>query len=591
MQSTDGGVSLSPVPNIPQGAALSIAFNPQDATTIYAVLDGGLFRSIAGADFAKVTVTDSSTQGILDQARRIFMHPTNGDVFYVVPSDSGNAMRTEDGGETFQTISIEIPDDVEAWRWGVYLRGGWPFLLMSAEDDSVVAQSTGAALYRSTDGSVFGNGSTLFTGANCGTNNFNIAFDEGDENRFATGNQDIGMYYTDNGADWFSDRGVPWEWVSNGTVAWGNMSSLSFRPGVSGEVVSSVGDMFTKRLAHSEDNGETWELVEPNANHNWRVVYHLTDNEVVYAGDRRSLDAGHTFTRFPFGSLDESDLQVMDLCRATPDTLYVAGRGSGHILRSDDQGDTWTLYATAPGSIAPFDPIPTFAVDPADCDVVYTLDGDGDIARYDGSTWESLGVLAAATVPDGYDTFVRAFLVDPRHPEVYYAALFGAGIPMFFRSEDTGATWQDISFNHFRSGGSGFNISPVTGEVMVGGCSGTWVLPPPYDTSNGIYDNLVSRPSCYDGLQNGDETAVDTGGGCGGDPGVPDGGEAGPTADGGGEAGPTADGGTADSSAGGDASSGDDSGGCGCQAGGSSPSAGLLGGLLLLVGLTLSRRR
>lgn len=47
---------------------------------------------------------------------------------------------------------------------------------------------------------------------------------------------------------------------------------------------------------------------------------------------------------------------------------------------------------------------------------------------------------------------------------------------------------------------------------MVGGCSGTWVLPPPYDTSNGIYDDLVPRPSCYDGLQNGDETGVDTGG-------------------------------------------------------------------------------
>ncbi len=576
LRSGDGGDTLTPVADVPAGAALSVAFDPAEATTIYAVFGNGLYRAVAGGDFTKVTV-GGSAQTVLDDAARIFMHPTDGDIFYVVPQSSDDAVRTEDGGASFQTVTIDIPDDVRAWRWGIYFRGTWPFFLMSAADDSVVAQATGAALYRSTDGYVFGNGSELFAGANCGTNNFNIAFDEVDQDRFATGNQDIGMYYTDNGANWFSARSVPWAWVSSGTVAWGNMSSLSFRPGVPGEVVSSVGDMFTKRLAHSEDNGVTWELVEPTANYNWRVVYNLTDNLVVYAGDRRSVDGGKTFSRFPFGSVDESDLQVMDLCRAEPDTLYAAARASGHIVRSDDQGDTWSLYATAPGSVSPFDPIPTFAVDPADCDVVYTLDSDGDIARYDGSSWTNLGVLSAAAVPEEYDTYVRAFLVDPRHPEVYYAALFGAGIPLIFRSVDSGGSWQDVSYNHFRSGASGFNISPVTGEVMVGGCSGTWVLPPPYETPNGIYDDLVPRPSCYDGLQNGDETGVDTGGACGGGADNPD---AGP---GGADAGS----GTPDAGTGADS---DTSGGCGCRADGSLAGGWFLAGLFL-VGVALSRRR
>ena len=45
--------------------------------------------------------------------------------------------------------------------------------------------------------------------------------------------------------------------------------------------------------------------------------------------------------------------------------------------------------------------------------------------------------------------------------------------------------------------------------------AGTWVLPPPYETTGGIYEGLVSRPSCYDGLQNGDETDVDCGLDCG----------------------------------------------------------------------------
>lgn len=524
LRSADGGVTLAPVAGAPAGEALAVAFDPGDASTLLAALSDGLYRSATGGEsFTRVTA-DAASQPVLDDARHVFVHPTDGDVFYVVPGESGDAIRTDDGGATFRATSFDLPDDVRAWRWGVTLRGGFSFVLMSATDGAdVIAQSSGAAMYRTTDGLVFVNGSTLFEGANCGTNNFNIAFDETDPNRFAVGNQDIGMYYTDNGADWFSARSVPWEWVSSGTVAWGNQSSLAFRPGSSSEVVSSVGDMFDKRIAYSSDNGQTWALVETTSNALWRIVYDLDDPGVVYAGDMRSLDGGQSFARFPFpAALDADDLQVMDLCRAQPDTVYVASRGSGSILRSDDRGDTWALYATAPGSIAPFDPIPTFAVDPALCDVVYTLDADGDVARFDGAAWESLGALAHASPPDGYDTFVRAIMVDPIHPEIIYASFFGSGFPtMIVRSVDDGATWEDISYNLFRGGVSGFNISPVTGEVMVGGCSGTWVLPPPYEAAEGIYGRLVPRPSCHDGLQNGDETGVDSGGRCGG--GSPDG--------------------------------------------------------------------
>ncbi len=582
--STDGGVSLALVGDLPvTGEALSVGFDPNDAQTVYAVLSDGLYRSTAaGADFTRVT--SAGAQGVLDDARHFFMHPTNSNVFYVLAADAGEAVRTDDGGGSFQPVTFNLPADVLDRRWGVTLQGGFSFVLLSATDDAnVIAQSRGAALYRSTDGLEFVNGSTLFEGANCGTNNFNIAFDEVDSQRFAVGNQDIGMYYTDNGADWFSARAVPWSWIQSGTVAWGNMSSLSFSndPAHPARVISSVGDMFTKRLALSEDNGQSWTLVESTPNYNWRVAFHPSDHSIVYAGDRRSVDGGQTFALIDFGALDTGDLQVMDFCRAQPDTVYAASRSTGAILRSDQQGDagSWSLYATAPGSIAPFDPIPTFAVGPAaPCDVVYTLDADGDVTRFDGTGWESLGVLARATPPPGYDTYVRAVMVDPRHPEVLYASMFGSGFQAVFRSVDDGATWQDVSYNLFRNGISGINISPLTGEVMVGGCSGTWVLPPPYETTGGIYDGLVSRPSCYDGLQNGDETGVDTGGRCSGDT---------PTSDGG--VPPAGDAGGGDAAV--DAGSGDPDGssGCGCRT--THPGAGWLWIGLLCLGLWLRRRR
>jgi photosystem II stability/assembly factor-like uncharacterized protein len=523
--STDGGQTLTRVSTWGTGAATSVAFDPASATTVYAVQRGGtndgVYRATtAGGAFSRLTVGDTAQQAVLSDARRIFMHPTSGSIFYVLPeSTSRTALRTENAGTTYTAVSFSLPDDVRAWRWGITFASDFGFVLMSATNShDVVGQSIGAALYRSADGLVFENGSELFTGANCGGNTFSIAYDETAPERLAFGNQDIGMYYTDTGADWFYARSIPWAWVGP-EVAWGNQQSLSFRPGSSTEVVSAVGDYFTKRLAHTSDNGQNWTLVTSasETGNYWRVGYHLYDSSVVYAGNRRSLDGGLHFSLLPVpAALNDSDMQVTDFCRAQPDVVYMAARSSGRILRSEDKGDTWALYGHAPGSIGPFDSLPTFAVDPVHCNNIYTLDSHGDLTRFDGTSWHSLGVLALAQAqaPAGYFLFVRSVMVDPTHPEIIYAGMAGSGTPALFRSVDGGATWQDISYNRFRDGASSINVSPLSGEVMVGGCSGTWILPPPYAANGGIYAKLPSRPSCFDGLKNGDEAGVDCGGRC-----------------------------------------------------------------------------
>jgi MYXO-CTERM domain-containing protein len=108
-------------------------------------------------------------------------------------------------------------------------------------------------------------------------------------------------------------------------------------------------------------------------------------------------------------------------------------------------------------------------------------------------------------------------------------------------------------------------------------------LPPPYPTNNGIYHKLVPRPSCIDGIENGEEEGIDCGGDCAATcqrdgAGVPDGG---PPGDG---PGPGPDGGD-----GGARTSGDD--GCGCsthEAGGSLALGCLV--LLALLGVVVRRR-
>jgi photosystem II stability/assembly factor-like uncharacterized protein len=526
LESTDGGATLKPAGNLPAGEVTSVAFSPKDASVVYAVARGstagGLHRSKdGGKTFSPVKSSDSLHQSVLGDARRIFVHEKDGDVFYVIPqSKTGGrtAIRTDDGGATFSATSISLPDDVKAWRWGINITGNFAFLLMSAADSrDVVAQSGGAALYRTTDGKLFKNGSTLYTGANCGGQNYSIGFDPADPERFVVGHQDIGMYLTENGGDWFVSRGAPHAWVGQGLISWTSQWTLDIHPNQPDHIVGVTGQSFDRKVLRTTDAGLKWTIADNQSGHYFRVVHHPYDPKLVFAGDRRSQDGGASYNQLPIPSaLMDSGVQVMDLCRAQPDVVYAASRTSKRILRSTDKGKTWSLYVQAPASIAPFDPYITFAVDPSRCDVIYTLDAKGDLARYDGKSksWTSLGVLKNVAPPKGYFVFVRSVKVDPHHSDVLYASIFGAGIPSAFRSADGGATWEDISFNRFREGFNGFNISPHTGEVFVGGCSGTWVLPPPYPTRNGIYEKLVPRPSCIDGIKNGKEEGIDCGGDC-----------------------------------------------------------------------------
>lgn len=70
----------------------------------------------------------------------------------------------------------------------------------------------------------------------------------------------------------------------------------------------------------------------------------------------------------------------------------------------------------------------------------------------------------------------------------------------FFRTVDGGKTWQNLSDYVTQGSLSGLRVSPVTGEVFVSGENGSFVMLPPYATSNTAYDavpytsNLLTAP-------------------------------------------------------------------------------------------------
>ena len=110
---------------------------------------------------------------------------------------------------------------------------------------------------------------------------------------------------------------------------------------------------------------------------------------------------------------------------------------------------------------------------------------------------------------------VTKIVVDLNHSEIIYAGVSGlSGVSHIWRSIDSGKTWEDITYNLPRQAVGGMAINPHSGELMIGSFYGTWIFPPPYESKNLIYNKAVSRPSCHDGLKNGDETGIDSGGSC-----------------------------------------------------------------------------
>jgi hypothetical protein len=227
------------------------------------------------------------------------------------------------------------------------------------------------------------------------------------------------------------------------------------------------------------------------------IAFNPNDPNIVYAGNKISHDGGKSFEDVEFKNETETfnfnpwNPGIIDMSLSRPDTVY-ALVGWNKILRSDDRGQIWNLYATQGiGS-------PVLAVDPLDPNKIYSIGAAGDIAVYDGSAWTSLGLLPLVEKPAGMSIKVRNIVIDPNNSSIIYASVggsgttgLGSGIPVIWRSINAGETWEDISRNLPRIGSYTMAINPHTGELFVGGACGTWVLPPPYESSRLIYNKCI----------------------------------------------------------------------------------------------------
>ena len=336
----------------------------------------------------------------------------------------------------------------------------------------------------------------MFTGYAWSWWNDGIAFDPFNPDRFATFNCDVGPRITNNASDYFygrQDKGESWKWYTTGLIPYWGTHAGDFQPVPDSQImVASIGLYWRTQLMRSTDGGRTWQLVtqgDENVDKHLFVGFNKNNPNIVYAGDKISYDAGQTFSHVDFGSFNAYDPYIIGMCLSNPDTIYALDQDLYRIFRSDDRGANWYLYSQPGWKFWRLDSKPTFAVDLVDCNKVYTL-YNYDLAVYDGNTWRKFGVLPLAGGSE-LKNFVRTVAIDPNHPEIIYAGMHTAGLPCIFRSVDGGYTWEDITYNLPRAGISTMAVNPHTGELFIGTACGTKVLPPPYESSDLIYDKLV----------------------------------------------------------------------------------------------------
>ncbi|MBN1558730.1 T9SS type A sorting domain-containing protein [candidate division KSB1 bacterium] len=462
------------------GGPSSVAIHSQQPDTIYAtVRNDGLYQSVNGGN--------NFTLLKKHPVAKIVLNPGFPEKLYLIGLNQ-NSLVSDDAGANWYNFGAvtTFPGLGRESGWRRWIDGDLSGLAPNSQNvDEAVAFSR-STLFKTTDGgAAFKESATGYTGNAWSWWNGAAAFDRFDRRRLAFFNNDVGMRITHSGGDYFEADTNPnaWTWYQAGLIGWLGAYSGDFQPLAGSRViVASVGDYFETQLMRTTNHGKSWTLVTQGADQqdmNLFISFHPHDPNYVYAGNKLSTDGGKTFKQIDFPS-PHTAATLVGMCQNFPDVVFAMDSDRRALLRSQDRGLTWDVYARPGWRFIRLDNLPTFAADPFDPNVIYTLDARYDLAAYDGSVWQSLHVLDLA---NGHSSanFVRTVTVDPNVPGILYAGMFENGISCIFRSLDGGGSWRDITDNLPRNGMSAMAVNPHTGELYKGSCIGTWIYPAPYE--------------------------------------------------------------------------------------------------------------
>jgi len=526
-RSTDGGSTLNAFGDLPAGDVSAIQILYSDPNIIYAtVLDTGLYKSTnAGANFSLLrgpsyAVGCSINQGYPDVI--YYLKKVNWEV------DRSGIEVSQDGGENWTELDPATSSHPRSSFGRDSGFGSWfnvdegkGAIIPNPDNASEAVGYACAYLWKTTNCVDFYHSNNLF-GGYVWNQRHGMLFDPDDPNRFGFFAADFGMFISENKGQFFTHIAFPNTILMNYGFATDSrdLKAGKFRSGTDAFVASGGQIWGTGRLGivYSPNNagpfeatlidGNSWDADDPNL---WGIFgkFYVDDIDpnIIYAADVKSTDGGKNWTNIDY--LFDNELQIQGIAPSDPNVFYAQIKTGGNIYRSVNRGVDWAewesniYYGFPSGATGSFELV--FDVDPVDCNKIYTLHGTGyPLASYDGDTdtWTDLGALTyIRNLADNNDLValggssypgIASVIVDPNDTSIIYVAVVAPGVSPVYRSIDGGSNWEDISYNLPRVGyETQFSINPHSGEIFVGGATGTWVLPPPYKDDTAIYENCV----------------------------------------------------------------------------------------------------
>jgi photosystem II stability/assembly factor-like uncharacterized protein len=465
-RSTDGGTTWKKILYKDENTgAIALAFDPQNANTIYAALwqtrrppwnvyppsngpGSGLYKSTDGGDNWTQLTTGLPTEGL--GRIGVAVAPTDSNrVYALVDAKNGGVYRSDDAGETWKL------SDFESRIWG----RGWYFGGISVDPKNAdVVYVMNTSTYRSTDG---GASFTAIKGAPGGDDYHTLWIEPDDSNRMILGcdqgviisvdyaktwsswyNQPIGQFYhveTDNrfpywvyGAQQDSGaagttsrsrhRGITdRDWLplevggENGYIAADPLHpGILFGGTVTREnVLTGAVQQVTPPLAHPGDYRHTW--TQP-------LVFSPADPHALYFGTQvlfKTTDGGQSW-----------HIISPDLSRGNPGTPSNLDPTTANDL--DGNGRHGLIYTISPS--------------PLNKDLIWTGSDDGSIhvTNDGGQSWQD--VTPSMVTAWSKVTFIEASHYDAGEA---FAAVDRHRLddlkPYIYVTRDSGKTWQQIT--------------------------------------------------------------------------------------------------------------------------------------------------
>jgi photosystem II stability/assembly factor-like uncharacterized protein len=482
-------------------AGLSLGFSQQGAAILYVAGPSGLFvSSDGGSNWMKSELPGSGAA-----VRAIAVSPKDPRIAYVSyknlqdgflggllhTSTSLGVARTSDQGKTWELVWKESSQPAanihEAWMSPFFGPGNPDSPLdmtVSEQDPNLVYTTDYGRVLRTSDGgknwqavySTRRDDGTFVDRGLENTTNYGVHFDNFDPQRMFISYTDIGPFRSENGGEsWVPSRnGIPTKWRN--TTYW-----VVFDPAVRGRMWAATSGQhdlpepktwrnkspstWEGGVCISEDGGKTWRpsntgmppaatthiLLDPKSSSESRVLYVAAMGHGVY----KSTDAGKTWALKNSG-ISGSEPFAYRLTLDTAGTLYlvVARRsadgsfgndGDGALFRSHDGAEHWTRIALPSGVNGPRG----LSVDATNPKRLYLAawgrnlphqseSGGIYLSEDGGKSWKASWTR---------DQHVYDVTIDPKHPEVVYAAGYESSI---WRSADRGKTWKRIPGFNFK---------------------------------------------------------------------------------------------------------------------------------------------